>query len=365
MTSSKEHMVQQEKRRKAMKKLLKTCFKKVTVHLLTAAMLLSTVVTAAPVSASAAGTAEVSASVSNGISIDSMVYMAFLQQVNNWNKTAPWDYSGANGCAASSRYMFKTFYGHTDGTSNAGNRKDRFCSTNGVAYTSSRTMLNDLKKYAAPGDAFRITYGKKTHIMDLIDITSAGKIMLMESNYAGGSHNKARITTYGSSGSVVKAITGLTTDSSGAFKTSANKTASVTLFIIHSNKNPLSYKDLSCNGGAGSGSQFIRVSNKVSFSNYSVGSITTNNAIPKCRITYTGARPNQVAIYIGTSTSNMKKAASDTINHSKNPFDTWYNLKTEGKMTLKSKTTYYYQFYVYYSGNSTPVKSAVKSFKTK
>ena len=60
---------------------------------------------------------------------------------------------------------------------------------------------------------------------------------------------------------------------------------------------------------------------------------------------YKGTRPSEVSLYIGTSKNGMKKYASDTVNHSKNPFNIWYNLKG-----LKKGTTYYYQFHAKVNG---------------
>lgn len=101
----------------------------------------------------------------------------------------------------------------------------------------------------------------------------------------------------------------------------------------------------------------------VSFYNFSVSGLTKNNAVPRCSISYSGARPSSVGIYVGTSVQNMKKAASDKINHNKNPFDVWYNLRTEGKMTLKKNTKYYIKFYAIVNGAE--YGSEIKYFVTK
>lgn len=101
----------------------------------------------------------------------------------------------------------------------------------------------------------------------------------------------------------------------------------------------------------------------VSFSSYSVGSITQTNAVPKCSISYSGARPSEVGLYFGTSQGNMRKVASDKITHNKNPFEVWYELSTEAHLTLSASTKYYYQFYAIKDG--TESKSDVNSFTTK
>ena len=72
---------------------------------------------------------------------------------------------------------------------------------------------------------------------------------------------------------------------------------------------------------------------------------------------YNGARPSSVGVYMGTSTSSMSYAGSDSINHSKNPFDIWYNLSG-----LSANTRYYYQFYAVVNGKE--IRSDVYSFST-
>ena len=73
---------------------------------------------------------------------------------------------------------------------------------------------------------------------------------------------------------------------------------------------------------------------------------------------YTGTRPSSVGVYMGTSSGNMTKWGSDSINHNKNPFDIWYNLSG-----LSAGTTYYYKFYAIVNGKE--VVSSTKSFTTK
>lgn len=60
---------------------------------------------------------------------------------------------------------------------------------------------------------------------------------------------------------------------------------------------------------------------------------------------YSGKRPSSVGLYFGTSQDSMTKKDSDKINHKKNPFDIWYNLKN-----LSPGTTYYYQLYAIVDG---------------
>ncbi len=86
--------------------------------------------------------------------------------------------------------------------------------------------------------------------------------------------------------------------------------------------------------------------------------ITQNSARVDATCTYTGTRPSEVSVYIGTSKNNMKKYSSDAINHSKNPFNIWYNLSG-----LKKNTTYYYQFHAKVNGVD-KAYGDIKSFKT-
>lgn len=102
----------------------------------------------------------------------------------------------------------------------------------------------------------------------------------------------------------------------------------------------------------------------VTFSGMTVKDNSSGNAKPYVTVTYkSGKKPASVGIYVGTSKSNLKKAASDSITHSKNPFNVWYVLKKEANLTLKAGTTYYYQFYAVIGG--TEYKSSVASFKAK
>jgi uncharacterized protein YraI len=57
----------------------------------------------------------------------------------------------------------------------------------------------------------------------------------------------------------------------------------------------------------------------------------------------------------------MNKIASDTINHTKNPFDIWYTLSKYG-VTLNAGTTYYYKLYAIVNGSET--QSNLVSFTT-
>lgn len=86
--------------------------------------------------------------------------------------------------------------------------------------------------------------------------------------------------------------------------------------------------------------------------------ITKNSARVDATCSYSGTRPSEVSVYIGTSPNNMKKYSSDAINHSKNPFNIWYNLSG-----LKKNTTYYYQFHAKVNGVD-KAYGDIKSFKT-
>ena len=72
---------------------------------------------------------------------------------------------------------------------------------------------------------------------------------------------------------------------------------------------------------------------------------------------YSGTRPSSVGVYLGLSQSTMSKKDSDDINHSKNPFDIWYDISG-----LTPGTTYYWKLYANVAGKT--IWSDVKSFKT-
>lgn len=97
--------------------------------------------------------------------------------------------------------------------------------------------------------------------------------------------------------------------------------------------------------------------NEIAFPSVTSDSITSNSARVTSTCSYTGTRPSSVGVYLGTSTSNMTKRGSDTINHNKNPFDIWYNLNG-----LTAGTTYYYRFYAVMGGKE--IISGTKSFTT-
>lgn len=95
----------------------------------------------------------------------------------------------------------------------------------------------------------------------------------------------------------------------------------------------------------------------IAFPIVAVGSITSTSAHVVSTCSYTATRPSSVGVYLGTSTSNMTKRGSDTVNHSKNPFDIWYDLSG-----LTAGTTYYYKFYAIVDG--VEIVSGTKSFTT-
>ena len=140
--------------------------------------------------------------------------------------TSKYAYEGAYQCAAFSRYVFMKLYGHKDTTNNANN------TVTVKTYTTSAALLEDLKNLAAPGDAIRFTNTKSTkntHIFNLFDILSDGKITVYESN-KDGSTNKAYRQTYGSIAKLVNNATGVRT-------TNGKFSSPVEMKIIHSNKN--------------------------------------------------------------------------------------------------------------------------------
>ena len=113
------------------------------------------------------------------------------------------------------------------------------------------------------------------------------------------------------------------------------------------------------NNSAASATQSSSVNIKAT----SAKNVTQTNAVVYGNASYTGAKPTEVGLYIGTSQSNMKLVASDPINHSKNPFDIWYDLNQEANQKLTSGTTYYYQFYVVQNGVT--YTSNIASFNAK
>ncbi len=102
-----------------------------------------------------------------------------------------------------------------------------------------------------------------------------------------------------------------------------------------------------------------KIPNKISFAIKNTTNITKNSAKVSASCSYSGARPSEVSVYIGTTKSNMKKYSSDKINHTKNPFDIWYNINN-----LNSDTTYYYQFHATVNGTDKEY-GEIKSFTTK
>ena len=157
------------------------------------------------------------------------------QIMNSWNATtysksnkctSKYEYEGAWQCAAFSRYVFMKLYGHKDTTNNSNNPATT------KTYTTSAALLEDLKNLAAPGDAIRFTNTKATkhtHIFNLFDILSDGKITVYESN-KDGSTNRAYRQTYGSIAKLVNNATGVRT-------TDGKFSSPVKMQIIHSKKN--------------------------------------------------------------------------------------------------------------------------------
>ena len=103
------------------------------------------------------------------------------------------------------------------------------------------------------------------------------------------------------------------------------------------------------------------VTNKVNFSNIKASNISETNAKLSASVSYSGTRPSEVGIYLGDSTGSMRKVSSDKINHSKNPFDMWYDLNKHG-VTLSAGTQYYYKMYAIVDGKE--FTSKTKNFWT-
>ena len=101
-----------------------------------------------------------------------------------------------------------------------------------------------------------------------------------------------------------------------------------------------------------------KIPSSLTVNSITVSNISQNSAKVSAKYSYTGSRPSEVSVYIGTSKTSLKKYSSDKINHTKNPFDVWYNIKN-----LKPGITYYYQFHAVVNGTDKAC-SEIKSFKT-
>lgn len=99
----------------------------------------------------------------------------------------------------------------------------------------------------------------------------------------------------------------------------------------------------------------------VEFVNAKVSNISETNAKLSASVSYSGKHPSEVGIYLGDSTGSMRKVSSDKINHSKNPFDMWYDLNKHG-VTLSAGTQYYYKMYAIVDGKE--FTSKTKNFWT-
>lgn len=103
-------------------------------------------------------------------------------------------------------------------------------------------------------------------------------------------------------------------------------------------------------------------SSGVTFSDCKATDITQTNAVLRCVVAYNGSRPSSVGVCVSTDAQKLTRSASDPVNHSKNPFNVWYDLNKEAGMTLSAGVTYYYKFYAVQNGNE--YYSEVKSFTT-
>ena len=92
------------------------------------------------------------------------------------------------------------------------------------------------------------------------------------------------------------------------------------------------------------------------------GNITTTNATVYGNASYTGSRPSEIGLLFGENASSLQVVAKEGINFSKNPFDIWYDLNKEAKVTLAPGRTYYYQLYAIVDGQYS--YSNVVSFTT-
>lgn len=129
--------------------------------------------------------------------------------------------------------------------------------------------------------------------------------------------------------------------------------------VVNSSNSTVHATTSKATGTVSTTNQFSNVESNLSIIIKSATNITQNSAKVSASCSYSGTRPSEVSVYIGTTKNNMKKYSSDKINHSKNPFDIWYNIKN-----LKPDTTYYYQFHAVVNGKD-KAYGEIKSFETK
>lgn len=89
-------------------------------------------------------------------------------------------------------------------------------------------------------------------------------------------------------------------------------------------------------------------------------SITETSAIVRGSFSVSGGKATECGMYIGTSTSNMKKLGSDSVNTSGTTF--YYSTSKYG-MLLARGTTYYYQAYAVVNGETIKANN-IESFTT-
>lgn len=126
--------------------------------------------------------------------------------------------------------------------------------------------------------------------------------------------------------------------------------------ILESNSQIVAYLRLETGSVGDSGA--IYVPSDVTISGSGVSSLTKTSVRLNGSCLYTGTKPSSVGVYFGTSKTNMSVKDSDTISHSKNPFDIWYDISG-----LKAGTTYYWQLYAVVNGK-TIKESTIHSFTT-
>lgn len=186
----------------------------------------------------------------SAISVSAVKYSSakmdkILKQWNNssYSETNSTDnqYGGASQCAAFIRYAFDKLYDHSDHPDNENNTVSTFkCKTVSEA-------LTHMKETAAPGDAFRISAsknpGSNTHIMLLSDIAKNGSLSIYHSNLDGET-NQAK---YVESTTMKRLLTKTMNEVVGVKKDGDTLTMTVTLRIIHSNKNECTSQNLTVN----------------------------------------------------------------------------------------------------------------------
>lgn len=104
--------------------------------------------------------------------------------------------------------------------------------------------------------------------------------------------------------------------------------------------------------------------NSITVKSTTVDGITQTNAVVHGEISYSGVKPSEFGLYLGTSGTKLEKVASEPQpDFEKNPFPIWYDINAETSYVLKPGKTYSWRCYAIQDGKE--VKGSLKTFKTK